>query len=98
MELSITNTDKLYNELQYKYSQYILDNYISILKRNTNFYVTHYIVRCVCAQTMPLYVYEDHKRTMLHNTIVEKHLDYFEDVCKQYLLQDIISIVKLYLY
>ena len=100
MDFSITctNYDMSYKKLLSTYSDFIRDNYIEILKQNKHFDVQHYMIKCVCNESVPLYVYEEHKGTSLHKMIVKKNTEYIGGICQQYLLQDIVSIVKLYLY
>ena len=100
MDFSITctNYDMSYKKLLSTYSDFIRDNYIEILKQNKHFDVQHYMIKCVCNESVPLYVYDDHKRTALHKMIVKKNVGYVENVCKQYLHPDIVNIIKLYMY
>ena len=100
MEFTITrtNTDKIYNELMYEFSEYIRDNYIDVLKTNNAFYATHYKIKCVCTQLMPLYVYGEHQKTSYHQNVINRNLEQVDSVIKNHLLSDIVSIVKQYLY
>lgn len=96
--LTCTNYDMNYKKILSTCSDFIRDNYIEVLRQNKHFNAQHLHVRCVCNQSVPLYVYEDHKLTSLHKTIVKKNLEYIGDICKQYILEDIVSIIKLYMY
>jgi hypothetical protein len=96
--ITCTNYDMSYKKLLSNCSEFIRDNYIEVLKQNKHFDVQHYIIKCVCNESVPLYVYEEHKHSHLHKVIIKKNTDYVGEVCKQYLLQDIVGIIKLYMY
>ena len=95
MQSSIILYDFSYKMLLSKCDDFIRDNYIEVLKYNKGF---DYIVRCVCNESVALYVYDEHKQSSLHKYIVKKNLQFIEDVCDQYFNRDIVSILKSYMY
>ena len=98
MQSSIIQYDFSYKMLLSKCDDFIRDNYIKVLKYNKGFEVQHYIVRCVCNESVALYVYDEHKQSQLHKYIVKKNLQFIEGVCSQYFNNDVISILKSYMY
>ena len=98
MQSSIILYDFSYKILLSNYHDFIRDNYIKVLKYNKGFEVQHYIVRCVCNESVALYVYDEHKQSSLHKYIVKKNLQFIEGVCDQYFNRDIVGILKSYMY
>ena len=90
--------DLSYKQILSKYSDFIRDNYIEVLKYNKGFDVQHFIIKCVCNESVSLYVYNEHKDSHLHKCIINKNLKSVNSILKQYLNRDIRSIVDIYLY
>ena len=62
--------DLSYKQILSKYSDFIRDNYIEVLKYNKGFDVQHFIIKCVCNESVPLYIYMMNTKTHIYINVL----------------------------